>query len=73
MIRKDAVEEFVAYVSQRCIGPDATIAPSVFETNSFLIKKQEEDTADKKGVLRFNSNFQFFEKYRSGINAIIVA
>ena len=40
LIRRDAVEEFVAYVNKACIKRDATIAPSIYETNAFLNKKQ---------------------------------
>ena len=40
MIREDLVEEFIKYFHKECISSDATIKPSVYETNSFLLKNQ---------------------------------
>ena len=44
MIREDSVQNFIAYVNRTCINRNATISPSIYETNSFLIKKQNEIT-----------------------------
>ena len=40
LIRQDLVEEFIAHVNRIKISLASTIMPSIFETNSFLIKKK---------------------------------
>lgn len=40
LIREDAVEEFIIYVNRNNISRNATINPSIYETNSFLLKKK---------------------------------
>lgn len=41
LIRKDMVEDFIAYLNRGNISRNAIISQSIFETNSFLIKKHE--------------------------------
>ena len=40
LIRKDMVDEFVAHVIRNDVSLNAKIQPSIYETNSFLLKKQ---------------------------------
>ena len=42
LIQNDSVEEFISYVTRYCISHNSTIKLSIFETNSFLIKKNLE-------------------------------
>lgn len=41
MIRNDSVEEFISYVTRKSYPLSSQITPSIFETNSFLIKQKE--------------------------------
>ncbi|KAK8835254.1 hypothetical protein M9Y10_039802 [Tritrichomonas musculus] len=41
MIRNDSVEEFISYVTRSNYSLSSKITPSIFETNSFLIEKNE--------------------------------
>ena len=41
LIREDLVEDFVAHVNRFSIKRNAVITPSIYETNSSIIKKQE--------------------------------
>ena len=52
LIRNDSVEEFVSYVNRNIISRNSTITKSIYETNSFLIKNQNESNANTntKGV-----------------------
>lgn len=47
LIRRDAVEEFVAYVTKTNYSLDATIEESIYETHSFLINKQKSKNVAK--------------------------
>ena len=40
LIRRDSVEEFIAYINRNGISISTKIAPSPFETNSFLISQK---------------------------------
>lgn len=40
IIRDDLIKEFILYVSENNINYNATIDPSIYETNSFLVKQQ---------------------------------
>ncbi|KAK8845749.1 hypothetical protein M9Y10_020667 [Tritrichomonas musculus] len=40
IIRKDSLDEFISYVNKKNISLDSSFQPSVFETNSFLIKNK---------------------------------
>ena len=40
MIRDDSVEEFISYVTRSNYSLSSQIAPSIFETNSFLIERK---------------------------------
>ena len=40
LIRKDLVEEFIAYINRHNISVCSEIKPSIFETNSFLIENK---------------------------------
>ena len=42
LIREDNVEEFIAYVNRSNLSPNARIQSSIYETNSFLMKKYNE-------------------------------
>lgn len=41
LIQKDLVEEFITYVNQTNLSLNITIKPSIFETNSFLLKSKK--------------------------------
>lgn len=41
LIRKDSIQEFVSYISMSNIPLSSIIKPSIFETNQFLIEKQD--------------------------------
>lgn len=49
LIREDSIQDFIIHVNQNCISLNALIVPSIFETNSFLIKKQNESDS-KNGI-----------------------
>ena len=53
LIRGDSVEDFIAYVNKMNISLNATIIPSIYETNSFLIKKQSQSD---NGITLIESN-----------------
>ena len=40
LIREDSVEDFIVHFNKKCISPNATINPSIYETNSFLLENQ---------------------------------
>ena len=40
IIREDLIEEFITYVNQNGYSLNSTIQPSIYETNSLLIKKE---------------------------------
>ncbi|KAK8840035.1 hypothetical protein M9Y10_031320 [Tritrichomonas musculus] len=42
IIQNDSIEEFISYINQNNLPYNAKIEPSIYETNSFLIKKQTE-------------------------------
>ncbi|KAK8888352.1 hypothetical protein M9Y10_039420 [Tritrichomonas musculus] len=44
LIRNDNAKEFIAFVNQNNIPLKSPIKPSIYETNSFLIKKQYSDS-----------------------------
>ena len=41
LIQRDSIDEFVSYVSKQCISLNSEIENSIYETNSFLIKKEK--------------------------------
>ena len=43
LIRKDMIAEFVKYITQNCVPRNAKIRPSIYETNSFLLKNQDNE------------------------------
>ncbi|KAK8838914.1 hypothetical protein M9Y10_032373 [Tritrichomonas musculus] len=43
-IRDDLIDEFVAHVSQTGISLNSTIKPSIYETNNFLLQKEQKVT-----------------------------
>ena len=49
LIRKDMVTEFIMYVTQKGVSIRATIKPSIYETNSFLLKIQNQNRQDIEG------------------------
>ena len=46
-IQNDLIKEFVIYINKFNISPDTFIQPSIYETNSFLIKKQIKTSDDQ--------------------------
>lgn len=44
LIRDDLIDEFVAHVSQTGISLNSTIKPSIYETNQFLLQKEQKVT-----------------------------
>ncbi|KAK8836069.1 hypothetical protein M9Y10_040025 [Tritrichomonas musculus] len=40
LIQKDLIEEFIIYINKNCYPVNSTINPSIYETNNFLLKKQ---------------------------------
>ena len=42
LIRKDMITEFVAHITRNGVSINARIKPSIYETNSFLLKKPKE-------------------------------
>ena len=44
MIREDLIEDFIIYVNKNCISPNATINPSIYETNSFILQSKKDIT-----------------------------
>ena len=41
LIRKDLIDDFIIYINQNSIEIDSEINPSIYETNSFLFKKEK--------------------------------
>ena len=54
LIRRDSVEEFVEYVNQKNISLEQEIIPSIYETNSLLIKIQTEN--EKRSTYSYNQS-----------------
>ena len=48
LIRKDSIEDFIVYMNQNNYKSNSTIKPSNYETNNFLLKKQNEDGDEKE-------------------------
>ena len=48
LIRKDMIIEFVLYVTLNDVSLYTKIKPSIYETNSFLLKKQEKSNQNQK-------------------------
>ena len=42
LIREDLIQDFVIHFNKNCISSNATINPSIYETNSFLLEKQNQ-------------------------------
>ena len=49
LIRKDLITEFVAHVTINSVSLNATIQPSIYETNSFLLKKPKKPNQKDEG------------------------
>lgn len=58
LIQEDLIKEFITYVNQNNISLKSTIKPSIYETNDFLIQKQNVS----------NSNFPSFGFNQSNSN-----
>ena len=43
LVRQDLVEEFISYVNRTNTSLSSQIQPSIFETNSFLLEKNNND------------------------------
>lgn len=52
IIRNDLIEDFIIYVSQNNYSLESEICPSIYETNSLLIKKQN-DSDDKLTLMEY--------------------
>ena len=48
LIRKDMITEFIAYVTRNCVSVNSKIQPSIYETNSFLLKKLKKSYRNRK-------------------------
>ena len=60
LIRQDSVEDFIAHVHKNIIPLSSIIVPSIFETNSFLIKKEKTTLIEYAAFFWINSNFPIF-------------
>ncbi|KAK8865465.1 hypothetical protein M9Y10_011013 [Tritrichomonas musculus] len=47
LICKDMIEEFVTYVTRNGVSLNGKIQPSIYETNSFLLKKQKKTNQNR--------------------------
>ena len=57
LIRDDNAEDFIAYMNQGSFPLKSKIEPSIYETNAFLIKKQNESgNKNKRGMFSYNQN-----------------
>ena len=56
LIRKDLITEFVAHVTRNSVSLNAKIQPSIYETNSFLLRKRFSLKPKK------SSHFQIFSR-----------
>ena len=48
LIRKDMITEFIIYITRNNVSINAKIQPSIYETNSFLLKKEKKLERDGK-------------------------
>ena len=63
LIRNDMYDEFVAYVTRNNVPLNSKINPSIYETNSFLLKKQaelEQDNDDEDNGISLIEYAVFF-------------
>lgn len=49
LIREYLIDDFIIYMNKNNISINSTIKPSIYETNSFLIKKQNESKSGNNG------------------------
>ena len=56
IIRNDSIEEFVSYISKTNLSISSYISPSIFETNSFLLKNDNKIT-----LIEYASFFASFQ------------
>ena len=66
LIRKDSIDEFVQYVNKKNYSIGSTIESSIFETNSFLIKKQIEsnESQNKLTLIKYALFFGSFQIFK---------
>ena len=69
LIRKDMITEFIVYVTRNGVSLNAKIRPSIYETNSFLLKKHEKSNqkADEFSLIEyavFFGSIQIFNHLR---------
>ncbi|KAK8899033.1 hypothetical protein M9Y10_001330 [Tritrichomonas musculus] len=57
LIQEELIEEFITYVNQSNISLKSTIKPSIYETNAFLIQKQNESNDNSPGISGFSFGF----------------
>ena len=41
LIQKDSIDEFIVYINKNCYQVNSTINPSIYETNTFLLKNKD--------------------------------
>ncbi|KAK8883918.1 hypothetical protein M9Y10_043020 [Tritrichomonas musculus] len=61
LIQKDLVDDFISYVIQTNLPLSSTIKPSIFETNSFLLKNKETSLIEYSA---FYGSIQIFQYLR---------
>ena len=67
LIRKDMVTEFITYLTRNGVSINATIKPSIYETNSFLLKNQESEEFGRISLIEyavFFGSIQIFNHLR---------
>ena len=53
LIRKDMITDFVAYVTRNNVSLDAEIQPSIYETNSFLLKRRKPQNCNGFSLIEY--------------------
>ena len=61
LIRKDMITEFIAYVTRNNVSINAKIQPSIYETNSFLLKNQKEQDDEDNEEDKKDKEFSLIE------------
>ena len=64
LIRNDMITDFVVYITKHNISPNAKIQPSIYETNSFLLKDQKNEGFSLIEYAAFFGSIQIFNHLR---------
>ena len=64
LIRNDSIKEFIVYVNTKNYSLQSTIAPSIYETNSFLVKNQIESGRNDGNQLTLINYAAFFGSFK---------